>query len=184
MRSRWMRVLGVIAAMVIAAGPVAADDFTGYEEDEQTLDCPAAGESVPENQEPPGEGECTDPSNPDETYQGKVWDNDVKCNDGGTDLQVAKLYTTGDPAAMAGGAGVCNDGSAVPIQGRVVISGSQEQGGFTAYADGDKDNSNEQAQGFARLDAGTGGPSVRCGDPEGKQDASNPGSTDTQDNCG
>ena len=184
MRVRWVRVLGVVAAMVIAAGPVAADDFTGYEEDEQTLSCPAAGESVPENQEPPGEGECTDTQNPDETYQGKVWDNDVKCAEGGQDLQVAKLYTTGDPAAMAGGVGICNEGGAVPVQGRAVVTGSQEQGGITAYADGDKDNSNEQAQGFARVDAGTAGATVRCGAPDGKKDATNPGSADTQDNCG
>ena len=182
MRGRWMRVLGVIAAMVIAAGPVAAEDFTGHEEDEQTLDCPAQGESVPANQEPPGEGECDEAS--ETTYQGLVWDNDVKCGDDGQDLQIAKLYTTGDPAALKGGAGVCNDGSTVPIQGRVVLSGSQEQGGFTAYADGDKDNSNEQAQGFARLDAGTGGAAVRCGAADGKKDATNPGSADTQDNCG
>jgi hypothetical protein len=184
MRGRWMRVLSVIVGLLIVGAPVAADDFTGSEREERTLPCPAEGESVPENQEPPGPGECEDAENPDETYQGYVWTNDVRCADGGQDLQVAKLYAVGDPGAMNGGAGICNDGSSVPIQGRVVVSGSQEQGGFTAYADGDKDNSPEQAQGFARLDAGTGGLTVRCGSEDGKMDASEPGPGDTQGNCG
>jgi hypothetical protein len=181
MRGRWMRVFAVIVGLLIVGAPVAADDFTGSEQEEQTLDCPAAGEEVPPNQEPPGEGECGEG---DTTYQGTVWTNDVQCADGGTDAQVVNIYATGDPAAMDGGAGICNDGDTVPVQGRVVVSGSQEQGGVTAYADGDKDNSPEQAQGFARLDAGTSGAAVRCGEDGGKMDASDPGPGDTQDNCG
>ena len=182
MRGRSMRWLWLVLAAVMVAGPAAAGDFTGQEEDEQTLDCPAPGESVPPNQEPPGEGECDEET--ETTYQGLVWDNDVQCAGGGTDAQAAKLYTTGDPAAMAGGAGLCNDGTTAPIQGRVVIQGSQEQGGFTIYADGDKDNSPEQAQGFLRIDAGTGGATVRCGGEGGKMDASDPQPGDTQENCG
>jgi hypothetical protein len=182
MRSGWMRVCAMIVGLLIVGAPVAADDFTGSEQQEQTLDCPAPGEEVPPNQEPPGEGECVDEE--DTTYQGTVWTNDVQCADGGTDAQAAKIYTAGDPAAMAGGVGLCNDGNTAPIQGRVVVSGSQEQGGVTAYADGDKDNSPDQAQGWARLDAGTSGVTVRCGEDGGKMDASDPGPGDTQDNCG
>ena len=182
MRGRWMRVFGAIVALLIVGAPVTADDFTGSEQEEQTLACPAPGESVPPNQEPPGEGECDEEG--ETTYQGVVWTNNVQCAEGGTDAQAAKIYTSGGGGQNGGGVGVCNDGSAVPVQGRVVVSGSQEQGGITAYADGDKDNSQQQAQGFARLDAGTGGVTMRCGDEGGKKDATDPGPDDTQDDCG
>ena len=183
MRGRWVRVAGVVAAMVIAAGPVAAHDFTGNEEDEQTLDCPAPGQSVPKNQEPPGPGECDEET--ETTYQGLVWDNDVTCASGGTDAGgLFTLYAEGDPADLQGGIGICNDGSAVPVQGRVSASGSQDQGGLTILADGDKDNSQEQAQGFARGDIGTSGPTFRCGETGGKMDGTHPEAGDTQANCG
>ena len=182
MRRRWVAVLSLVLAVGLVGGPVAAEDFTGSEEQEQTLRCPGKGKSVPKNQEPPGKGECK--GKKAKTYKGKVWSNDVKCAEGGQNLQVANVYTLGSSDPMAGGAGVCNDGSTVPVQGRVVIQGSMEQRGFAIYADGDKDNSNEQLQGWARLDLTTDGPSFGCGAADGKRDATVPEPTDGSDNCG
>lgn len=181
MRRVRIAAIGFVLAVGLVAAPVAAEDFTGSEEQEQTLKCPGKGEKVPDNQEPPGKGECKRKA---KTYKGKAWDNDVKCADGGQDLQAAKLYETGGADQMGGGVGVCNDGSTAPVQGRIVFQGSFEQEGFSVYADGDKDNSPEQAQGWARLDVGTGGPGFSCGDAAGKRDASNPESGDTSEDCG
>jgi hypothetical protein len=177
-RRRLRRALACLAAVLIIAGPVSAQDFTGSEEEERTLQCPKSGQSVPENQEKPGAGEC---QGTDTTYRGKVWTNDVTCASGGTDVGgAATLYTTG--GGTSGGVGICNDGGAVPVQGRVVAQGSPDGG--SVYADGDKDNANEQAQGFARLDVDGAGPKVRCGDTGGRKDASAPTGVDGQDDCG
>ena len=180
MRRRVLKAMAWIAVLAMIGGPAAAHDFTGAEEDEKTLECPY-GKPIPANQEPPGAGECTNPTT-QKTYQGYVWDNDVKCASGGTDAQAAKIYTSG--GGTAGGVGVCNDGTTAPVQGRVVVEGDAASQKGTIYADGDKDNSNEQAQGFARLDVSGSGPTMRCGDGAGNKDASHPGSTDGQDDCG
>ena len=173
------RALACLVAVLVIAGPVSAHDFTGSEEEERTLQCPKSGQSVPSNQEPPGPGECEGTAT---TYQGKVWTNNVKCGSGGTDVGgLAKLYTT-QSGTTSGGVGVCNDGGSVPVQGRVAAQGGPSGGAI--YADGDKDNANEQAQGFARMDVDGGGPKVRCGDAEGRKDASHPGATDGQEDCG
>src|SRR5687768_5662868 len=106
MRSRWIKGLLLVAAVAMLAGPVLADDFTGYEEDQKTLQCPAAGQSVPPNLEPPGPGECGQNV---ATYEGYVWDNDVRCKAGGTDVGGVKIYQSGSPTAANGGLGVCNE---------------------------------------------------------------------------
>lgn len=175
------RALACLAAVLIIGGPASAHDFTGSEEEERTLQCPKPGQSVPNNQEPPGAGECEGTAT---TYQGKVWTNNVKCASGGTDIGgLAKLYVN-QAGTTSGGVGVCNDGGSVPVQGRVVAEGSEKGGNIRA--DGDKDNSNEQAQGYARVDGtfGPSAPTVRCGDAEGRKDGSHPGATDGQDDCG
>jgi hypothetical protein len=182
MRRRWVAAIGFVLAVALIGAPASAGDFTGSEEQEQTLRCPAKGKSVPSNQEPPGPGECTKKKH--KTYRGKVWDNDVQCAKGGQDLQVINLYETGGAEEAGGGIGVCNDQSTVPVQGRVVFQGSMEQGGFSVYADGDKDNTPAQLQGWARLDVSTDGGGVTCGDEAGKRDATDPTSSDGSDDCG
>ena len=183
MPRRWTKGLVLVAVLATLAAPALARDFTGYEEDERTLQCPAPGQSVPQNQEPPGPGECG--ANV-ATYQGHVWDNDVRCNAGGTEAGPTgvKIYQAGSPTNADGGVGICNAGGTVPVQGRVVAAGNSE-GGYV-YADGDKDNANEQAQGYARVDGkfGPSAPTVRCGDSTGRKDASSPQAKDGQDDCG
>lgn len=179
MRVRWVRVVSCVLALLVLGGPVSAHDFTGSEEEERTLQCPKDGQSVPKNQEPPGAGECGGTAT---TYQGKVWTNDARCASGGTDAQAAKVYTT-NSGTSSGGVGVCNDRSTLPIQGRAAVQGSQSDG-VSAYIDGDKDNSNATAQGFARLDANSSGAKMRCGDDNGRKDATHPGPDDGQDDCG
>lgn len=178
-RRRLARALACVLAVLVLGGPVSAHDFTGSEEEERTLQCPKDGQSVPSNHEEPGANECQGTAT---TYQGKVWTNNVKCNSGGTDVGgLAKIYTT-QSGTTSGGVGVCNDGGSVPVQGRVAAQGSENGG--AVYADGDKDNANEQAQGFARMDVDSSGPKVRCGDAGGRKDASHTQATDGQDDCG
>lgn len=188
MSRRWMAVVVLVLGAVALGAPAGAHDFTGHEEQEETLACPLPREAVPANQEPPDDTECRDQDIPDEeeTYRGMVWDNDVECAEGEeAATPVGNIYAIGDPAALEGGIGLCNEGSgAVPVEGRVRLEGSQESQGFTVTADGDRDNEPEQAQGFAQVYAGLAGPSVRCGDPNGKQDASHIGAEDTQEDCG
>jgi hypothetical protein len=183
MRRTW-RLTGIcvlVLAMIIA--PVAADDFTGSETEERELDCPGEGESVPANQSEPGPDDCPGESD-DETYMGTVWTNQVTCNDGGVPVgPAANLYAVGDPDAMHGGVGVCNDGDTVPVKGRIVLQGSMDEG-ISAYADGSDGNSPDQLEGWARVDVDGSGPTVRCGADDGKRDATAPGPEDTSDNCG
>ena len=182
MRRHMFKAVLLLMALALVGGPVAADDITGHEEDTRTLDCPGP-EGVPNNQEPPGPGECDEPE--ETTYEGKYWDNDVQCNSGGTATPVGDLYFDGDEGDLWGVVGLCNDGDgALPVQGRVHARGSEEDGGFTVTADGDKDNDPEQAQGWAQVYAGTDGPSLTCGDANGKQDSSHQGPEDGQDDCG
>lgn len=183
MRDRWLRAALLVLTLCAISAPAAAHDGTGHEEDEQTLECPAPGEPVPANQEPPSASECDEPG--ETTYQGYVWDNDVSCHSGGTDVAGAKVYVWNDLAMHSAGAGACNEGAApVPVQGRAVTEVGYWSGWGTLYVDGDKDNTPEQAQGFARVDAGRNGAGVRCGDEGGKLDASDPGEGDSQGDCG
>jgi len=115
-------------------------------------------------------------------------DNQVSCGtadaddvDTGTGIQVK---TAGDQSAPQDGGAlvVCNDGTTAPVQGRVIAAGGTE-GGYVA-ADGDADNSSEQAQGWARADIGSS-PAVGCGDATtGDTDAANPAGPLSTDTCG
>ena len=178
MSRRWLGLLGVVLALGLAGGPVAAEDFTGSEEQTKTFPCPKKGQEVPENQSPPGPKDCKKKSQ--KTYQGTYYSNDVKCAEPTADAQAAKVYATGGPTD--GGLGVCNDSDTVPIQGRVVFRGSSS--GFVIYADGDKDNSPDQAQGYMRFDITPSGAGMGCGSEDGNRDASNPGDDYDQANCG
>jgi hypothetical protein len=178
MSRRWLGMLGVVLALALVGGPVAAKDFTGGEEQRKTFPCPKKGEKVPENQSPPKKKDCR--TKKQKTYKGTYYSNDVKCAKNGHDAQVAKLYTAGGPTD--GGVGVCNDGDAAPIQGRVVFTGGSS--GFTLYADGDKDNSPDQAQGYIRFDLTPTGGGFGCGSEDGKRDASRPQKDSDPSNCG
>src|SRR3712207_2552492 len=130
MTRRTRKLLLAITILAAFAVPAAAEDFTGDEADEKTLQCPGPGQSVPKNQEPPGSGECGAKQT---TYQGKVWDNDVKCKSGHqAGLWGALIYT----APNNDGVGMCNQDKAIPFQGRIVVQ--KTSNGATIYADGDK----------------------------------------------
>jgi hypothetical protein len=104
-----------------------------------------------------------------------VYDNDVTCGDnnsvGGFDVFVG-------PSGIE----VCNDGGAAGPQGRVMASGDPaSQSGFVG-ADGDKDNSPEQAQGWLGVSSESGTP-VACGDADGNHDLSHGTSDDDINDC-
>lgn len=107
---------------------------------------------------------------------------------GDTDVDAGNgvmVKTEGDQAAPQDGGAVvvCNDGTDVPVQGRVMGAGGTE-GGYVA-ADGDADNSPEQAQGWARVDVSPTGPAAGCGDTTtGDTDAANPAGALSTDTCG
>jgi hypothetical protein len=122
-----------------------------------------------------GTSEGTDPG----TGRGT---NQVSCGAGTAAAGPVVVSTEGDPAAASGAVVVCNQSSDLPIQGRVIGSGSSS-GGYVA-ADGDADNPEEKSQGYARVDIDGGGPRVTCGDPAGDLNAETPGATDSQDQCG
>ena len=178
-----LRALACLVAVLVIAGPVAADDFTGSEREMRTLKC---GGPYPSNQEPPGSGECTGDA---ATYQGYVYTNNARCNSGETaNAEGVRVYQK-QSGTTAGGIGICNDGSGQVgsrvIQGRAAAQGSQEGGAL--YIDGDKDNTQHAAaQGWARVDGkfGPQAPSVRCGDDNGRKDATDPTNADGQDDCG
>lgn len=158
MHYRIARAFALLMAVMVIAGPVSAHDFTGSEERK--------------------------------TAKGKtIYTNNVRCARGQqADLGGVKVYRN-QAGSTSGGIGVCNDGrgalgSRVPIQGRAVARGSQN--GASVYADGDRNNSNEQAQGWARIDGSFTKRSVtvRCGDVRGRKDATHPTSADRQDDCG
>ena len=113
-----------------------------------------------------------------------VYTNDVRCARGQqADAGGVKVYRASN------GVGVCNDGkgavgSKVPLQGRAAATGGQDGG--TVYIDGDRNNSNATAQGWARVDGSVSRRSltVRCGDDKGRKDATHPTAADTQADCG
>jgi len=69
-------------------------------------------------------------------------DNQVHCGPG-------QATPVGTISVSNNGAEVCNDGSTSPVQGRV---GAEGPNCDCVYADGDADNSNDQIQGWARID--------------------------------
>jgi len=100
-----------------------------------------------------------------------VWDNQVQCGSG-TATPAGMIY------AGSNGVEVCSDGSSVlPLQGRIIAT--TEQGGYVA-ADGDASNEPAQAKGWVRVD----GNGVRCGDDNGRRDATHPTSADGSEDCG
>ena len=127
--------------------------------------------------------ECTiDPATGQETCTW-VYDNDVECGAGTeapTPVGTATISPNGDPAS-GGELEACTDDGSV-LQGRVIASGGTD-GGYVA-ADGDQDNSQEQAQGWARVDVSPSGPAVSCGSTTGNLDAVNPGPGDDSSQCG
>ncbi len=154
MRRRLYAAITLVLSVLIVAGPSAAHDFTGSEEKK--------------------------------TKNGTVYTNNVRCRSGGTDVGGAKVYRT--QSGTSGGVGVCNDGKGALgsriVQGRAVATGDVTKGA-TVYADGDRDNSqNESAKGFLRVDASRSGVNVRCGDDNGRRDATHTTSKDGREDCG
>ena len=104
-----------------------------------------------------------------------TYDNDVTCGEnndvGGFDVFVG-----------ASGVEVCNDGGASAPQGRIMASGDPANRSGYVGADGDKDNSPSQAQGFLGLSSETGTP-VACSDADGNHDLSHGTSDDDITDC-
>ena len=158
MKRRFRMALSLMLAVLVIAGPATAHDFTGSEERKDS--------------------------------RGRtVYTNDVRCAKGQqADAGGVKVYRS-STGTTSGGIGVCNDGSGavgskVPVQGRAVARGGQDGG--SVYVDGDKNNSNATAQGWARADGSVSKRSLgaRCGDDKGRKDATHPTSADTQADCG
>lgn len=187
MRARALVATGVVALLGIA-GPVLAHDRTGgYEEDTKTVACPAPGQQAPPNQTAPGPNDC---KNGATTYQATVWDNDVTCETTDSNAQstpVGHLSLDGDPSPTGWGqAGLCADGDEqVPVtQGRVYAN--LDPSGLSVTADGDKDNSQSAAKGWATatVNFAPAPPTIRCGDDGGRLDSSHAEDKDDQAKCG
>ena len=165
---RTLVVLGAALVMWGVAGPALAHGPSGsHEEDPVTT--------------------CTDPSDPTTCTTQDQWDNDVTCGEGqaaATPLGTVVVYGIPDGAPSSAGAlEVCSDDSAV-VQGRIIAAGdATTQSGYIAV-DGDKDNQPAQAQGFARVEGDATGLTARCGDDAGAKDATHPGTSDGQEDCG
>lgn len=132
--------------------------------------------------------------NPNKKYTSQYHSNDVKCGDKNSPTPAnptgIRAYGRADQAGQNGGAGICSDGSgAAPgvIQGRAGAEGGNGQG-YKVFVDGDKDNSNETAQGYAVVEGGTAGPpAVRCGKAHSQGGRANTDSMQAHDNqseCG
>jgi hypothetical protein len=154
MRRRPYVVLALLLSVLVVAGPGSAHDKTGSEEVK--------------------------------TRRGTTYTNNVKCARGETfDAQGVKIYRW--QSGTSGGIGTCNEGKGTlgskVIQGRAVASGDFTKGG-SVYADGDRNNTqNERLTGWARVDGGTSGVKVRCGDDKGRRDATHATAADGQEDC-
>jgi hypothetical protein len=181
---RKLLLAGLVAGSLIAgAGIARADSRSGSSEsDQHTYPCPTTESPLPEGQPAPGPGEC---EAGDTEYTHTEHTNDVDCTDEPTvpAQEGIAVSVNGDPDEQWLEIEACSDGTA-PVQGRGIIAGSVEEEGIHGTADGDKDNSPEQAQGWATVGAGTGGPSVTCGDDAGTQDSTESTDADGQDDCG
>ncbi len=181
----------------LAAGPVKMADSAGSSEVKTVQrSCGAPRDTHYEPPEGKGLAACKNSKgqfDPNRKYTAKHFTNNVTC---GTSKALAPsqqgLTISGDGGqAGTGGGGflqVCSDG-ALPVQGRITAEGAVGVGTVngTVTADGDRDNSASQAQGWAQLVISNSGPAVRCGESYedgGRADASNPTSEDTQDDCG
>ncbi|MBW3619486.1 MAG: hypothetical protein KY461_04525 [Actinobacteria bacterium] len=187
----------VLASVLLAAAPAAPDQAGSSEAVEEQRSCGA--EADPHYDPPSGHGldECTTDGahDPGKTYTATYYTNDVTC---GTDDELAPgahgatgVSVSGDFAQDGtGGAGylqTCSDG-ALPIQGRFTLDGVVGAGGAdgTFTADGDRDNSPDQLQGWAQVDVGDR--TVTCGpsyDEGGRADAYNQAEGEgSQEHCG
>jgi hypothetical protein len=187
-RKKMLAVLAGILAVGLIAGPLAAEEWSSGQEYEWVdLDCLEDG-NYPPDQDPPGADDCNlDWEDfPEQTYEGRKWNNQVTCNESDVGAAGVIVDAGGDPDALSGGAGVCNDGDTAPVQGRIVAGGSEDHGGVFVYADG-TDGNEPPADGWVRADATTDGPNAGCG-PDGnarERDASANGSGEYDiGNCG
>lgn len=199
MRSRSLLLLpALLATFLVAASPPAQDQAGSSEAETVMRSCGAEHDT---RYDPPsGEGlaACQDANgNHDDSleYEATHWTNDVQC---GTDDELASgghdatgLAVSGNGGQEGtGGAGylqVCSDGD-LPLQGRVTLEGTGGADGVdgTITADGDKDNTPAETQGWAQADVGE--PGVACGkayEEGGRSDAHHQAEGDGgQEHCG
>lgn len=116
--------------------------------------------------------------------------NDVDCgvadpSSPGVDTGRGLEVRSGGDATTGGAVVICSDDrppGGIPVQGRIIASGSTE-GGYVAV-DGDRDNDDARTQGWTRVDVSAGGPIVRCGGAKGGgYDAANPIAGGSMANC-
>jgi hypothetical protein len=175
------RVLVVLAALfafgLFGIGPAAADGPSGSTECHlKDDDCDGAIDEDPAG-DANGDGNLDDDGDGavDEDLAGDAADdpneNQTNCNESGS----TNVGGLGYLSAGGNGAEVCADeGSAVPIDGRIVVSAED---GYVAI---DGDNSNPApANGYARLDQN----GVHCGDTD-NQDSGADQSGNTPEDCG
>jgi hypothetical protein len=174
------------------SGPVLAGDEAGSSETQtvqRSCGAPSSKSFSPESGA--GQNECKNPTtgqhDDSRTYTATEYTNNVKCGSSGQvqNTPVGHVYATGTPSP-SGHAGLCNDGTgAVPVQGRAMVAGSDDEGGLHVVVDGDKDNTqNAAAQGWIKVGGTTAGPYVTCGDDAGRKDSDNATADDAQGDCG
>lgn len=187
----------LLATFLLAAGP-AADQAGSSETETVQRSC---GAEHDDRYDPPsgaGLAECNDAEgnfDASREYSATHWTNDVSC---GTEDELPSGVHSATGVSISGNAGqsgsggagylqTCSDGD-LPIQGRFTLEGEIGTGGGdgTFTADGDKDNTPEQLQGWAQVDLGD--QTVECGksyEEGGRADAHNQAEGDgSQDNCG
>lgn len=183
-----------LGALLLGGVPALADGNGSTEVKDVERGC---SEPADNRYSAPGPNDCRNADgtfNPNGTYTSQYNSNDVSCgttnSPTGANPTGVQAYGAGDPAAAQGGIGVCSDGSGAapaPVQGRAGLSGSQADG-YRVVVDGDKDNGNETAQGYAVVEGPTGGaPTVRCGKAHaegGKADSDHTQDHDDQSQCG
>lgn len=117
----------------------------------------------------------------------EVDNNQVDCGEATVPLDPigTQINAGGDPAE-GGFVEACADGDVLPIQGAIYAEGSTAGGAVAA--DGDGDNPEGDAQGWARVGVSADGASVACGDAYGgESDGGDYNSRDgggAQENCG
>lgn len=184
-----------LGALLLGGAPALADANGSTEVKTVERGC---SEPADNRYSAPGPDDCKNADgtfNPSGTYQSQYNSNDVSCGSTnsptGANPTGIQAYASGDPTTQAGNIGICSDGSGAapaPVQGRAGISGSAAQGGRVVI-DGDKDNGNETAQGYAVVGtpAGPGAPTVSCGKSHaegGKADSDHMQADDNQSQCG
>jgi hypothetical protein len=183
----------LMGTLIVGAVPALADSNGSTEQQKVRRSCTAAADA---HYSKPAKNECRKKAgryvapSKDGKYNATHYTNEVKCGSKNeqspSNPSGLHVYGAGDPTTPSGGLGVCSDG-AVPVQGRLGISGSPS--GFAITADGDKDNNTpvtSDGTGWAVVSVGSSGPSVSCGksyDTGGHGDTDAP-SDGAQGNCG